>query len=52
MYVPEVGISSAAMVFSSVVLPEPEGPRRATISPCSMESEISSRALTSVSSSP
>ena len=34
---PEVGLSSAARMFSSVVLPEPDSPMIARYSPCSTE---------------
>jgi hypothetical protein len=37
----------AAIMFSSVVLPEPEGPMSARNSPVAMSMETSSRALTS-----
>src|SRR5262245_39650437 len=41
---PESGSSSPAMVRNSVVLPEPDGPRRATSSPGATVSDTSSSA--------
>src|SRR5688572_23152661 len=42
---PWVGLSSAPAIVSSVVLPEPEGPIMATISPPRMSSVTSSSAV-------
>ena len=39
--VPEVGTSTPMMRFTSVVLPQPEGPKRQRISPAATESEMS-----------
>jgi len=44
---PEVGRSIAAIIFNSVVLPEPEGPINARNSPAPMSIDTSSSALTS-----
>ncbi len=44
--VPAVGASSVATISSSVVLPDPEGPYRATISPAATFSETPSTART------
>ncbi|MNT35914.1 hypothetical protein D3C72_1719640 [compost metagenome] len=41
---PLPGRSSPAIARSRVVLPQPEGPRKQTNSPCSMAREISLRA--------
>ena len=38
---PEVGTSTPMTRFTSVVLPQPEGPRRQRISPADTESEMS-----------
>src|SRR5258705_2037274 len=44
--VPEVGCSMPPMMLSSVLLPQPEGPRRQTNSPLRISSETSSSACT------
>lgn len=36
LYVPAVGLSSAEIQFRRVVFPDPEGPRRRTLSPSSI----------------
>lgn len=43
---PFVGLSSKPIMFSNVDLPEPELPTTKTNSPCSIEKETSSKALT------
>jgi hypothetical protein len=45
--VPAVWMSSPAMARSSVVLPQPEGPRKQTNSPSKTSSEMSSSAVKS-----
>ena len=47
---PEVGLRKPAMMFSSVVLPQPDGPRIVTISPVASFSETSSSACTAAPS--
>ena len=49
---PPDGSRMQAMTLSSVVLPEPEGPRRATTSPGATSSEMSRSASMRVSPSP
>jgi hypothetical protein len=49
---PEVGASSPAMVWSSVDLPEPDGPMIAVNWPAAKLSETLSSARTAVSSAP
>src|SRR5215207_489396 len=49
---PEVGDSSAPTIWSSVLLPDPDGPMIATISPSSIVKSTPSRARTSVRPSP
>ncbi len=44
---PAVGSSNPAIIRSIVVLPEPEGPRRAKNSPSTMSRSMSSTATTS-----
>ena len=44
--VPAVGLSSAARIFSRVVLPEPDSPMMATYSPVSTVKDTSARAVT------
>ena len=41
MIVPDVGSTSRLIIFSVVVLPQPDGPTRATTSPSAMSSERS-----------
>ena len=43
---PAVGLSSAARIFSRVVLPEPDSPMMATYSPSSTEKSTCRRAVT------
>ena len=45
--VPVVWMSSPAIARSSVVLPQPEGPRKQTNSPSRMSSEMSASAVNS-----
>lgn len=45
--VPLSGVSKPAMMRSSVVLPQPDGPSRAKNSPCPISSETPSSAVTS-----
>ncbi len=49
---PDVGTSSPAMRFSSVLLPQPEAPMRVTNSPGATESDTLSRACSVVSPRP
>jgi hypothetical protein len=46
VYVPAVGLSNAEMQFKRVVLPEPDGPRRMTLSPPEISKLTPSSALT------
>ncbi|MNR62772.1 hypothetical protein D3C85_1848890 [compost metagenome] len=48
--VPEVGSISRLIIFSVVVLPQPEGPRKTQISPLGTVIETASTARTSVPS--
>ena len=49
---PVVGVSSAPIMFSSVLLPEPDSPTTATYSPLGTEKLTSFKALTAVSPLP